>query len=141
MLSSFASLLFLVAGYILISNEQSLKMFPWKAVVFLFVVYTLLLPLKDLKDEEGDDQNGVFTLATIFGQENARMILGALLFLSYFGSAVILNEKALFIPALLFGLLGYWLTTNKKIKINSLTWWTLGIVVVYGILLVLIIFA
>ncbi|MEA1925826.1 MAG: UbiA family prenyltransferase [Patescibacteria group bacterium] len=139
-LSSFALLLFLTIGYISLSDGQTLNLFPWKIIIFLFVVYALLVPIKDLKDTKGDRRAGIATLPCLIGTENARIILGAILFLSYFGSAVILSEKKLFIPAILFGIINYYIMASRKYNVRALPWWVLGIVFVYAILLVLITF-
>lgn len=138
--SSIASLLFLLGGYTLVSQGQTLALFPWKIIAFLFVSYALLIPLKDIKDIGGDRANKVTTLATLMGEENSRIILGAILFVSYITSVVVLNEYTLFLPALLFGSISYWIITNKKHNPRALPWWVLGIVIIYGILLVLIAF-
>jgi len=139
-LSSFASLLFLIMGYILVAQGQALDLFPWKIVIFLFLSYALLIPIKDLKDIKGDKQCGIITLPTLVGNVRARSILGSLLFLSYFFSVIILNEKKLLVPAVLFGLISYYIMTSKKYRSNTLPWWVLGIVAIYGIILVLITF-
>ncbi len=139
-LSSLASLLFLLGGYTLLSEMQTLESFPWKMVAFLFVFYALLIPLKDIKDIEGDRASGVVTLATLMGEENSRIFLGASLFVSYILSVIVLNERLLFLPALLFGSISYWIVTNRKHSPRVLPWWVLGIVIIYGILLVLIVF-
>lgn len=138
--SSIASLLFLLGGYTLISDMQTLASFPWKIIVFLFISYALLIPLKDIKDIDGDRTSGVTTLATLMGEENSRIILGALLFASYIISVFVLSERILFLPALLFGSISYWVITNKKHNPRVLPWWVLGIVIIYGILLVLVVF-
>lgn len=133
-LSSFASLLFLLIGYLLVSDGQTMSMFPWRIVVFLFVVYAFSIPVKDLKDVEGDRKNNVITLPVLVGLDNARLILGVCLFLSYAMSVIVLNEKALLIPALLFGLISYYVVTNQKYPVRSLPWWVLWLMIVYGLL-------
>lgn len=139
-LSSFASLLFLVMGYILLSDGQSLLAFPWKIIIYLFTVYALLIPVKDLKDIDGDGHTGTTTLPMLIGEKNARMVLGTLLFLSYFFSVIVLNEMKLLVPAVMFGAISYYIMTSNKYKARVLPWWVLGIVFIYGILLVLITF-
>ncbi len=139
-LSSFALLLFLTIGYVAMSDGQTLNLFPWKIVVFLFIVYALLVPIKDLKDTEGDRRAGIATLPCLIGTENARIVLGAILFLSYFGSVVMLSERKLFVPEILFVIINYYIMTSKRHNVRALPWWVLGIVFIYAILLVLITF-
>ncbi|MEA2006763.1 MAG: UbiA family prenyltransferase [Patescibacteria group bacterium] len=139
-LSSFASLFFLLGGYLLISDFQTLQFFPWRIISFLFIAYAFLIPLKDIKDIEGDQAKDVETLPVVLGEENARIFLGVVLFVNYVLSPVIVDERSLFLPAVLFGGISYWVITNQKHKPKTLPWWVLGIVTIYGMLLVLMIF-
>ena len=139
-ISAAASMLFLFMGFIVVSNGQSLESFPWKIGVFLFIVYTLLIPIKDIKDIKGDKKNGVVTIPTLFGEDNSRFIFSVIIFISYLESIFILNENKLWLSATLFGALNYWILNNKKIKTRNLNGWILGTVFVYGMLLVVISF-
>jgi 4-hydroxybenzoate polyprenyltransferase len=138
--SASASLLFLFMGFIVFSADQSLIEFPWKIAAFLFVVYSFLIPIKDLKDIEGDKKNGVTTIPTLLGEEKARFLFGIVIFISYLGSVVVLNEKRLWLAAVIFGSINYWILNNKKIKIKHLNWWVLATIFLYGTLLVAITF-
>lgn len=140
LVSALASLIFLFMGFILISNQQNLNNFPWQVFILLFLAYFFVIPLKDLKDIEGDRGDGVITLATIFGEGKSRFILGALLLASYFFSVYIVNETRLFLPALIFGGLSFWVITNNKISYQKINWWVLGLALGYGLILVRIIF-
>ncbi len=138
--SSAASMLFLFMGFIVVSEGQSLEKFPWKIALFLFIVYTFLLPIKDIKDIEGDRENEVTTIPTILGEENARLFFGVAIFISYITSIVVLNEKRLWLIAVIFGAIDYWILNNKKIKVRNLNWWILLTVLIYLGLLILITF-
>lgn len=138
--SAFASILFLFMGFIVVSDGQAILGFPWKVAIFLFIVYTLLIPIKDLKDIEGDKKNGVMTIPTLLGEENARFFFGIVLFLSYLGSIFVVNERKLWLSAIIFGSINYWILNNRKIKIKQLNWWVLLTVFLYGSLLVAISF-
>jgi len=139
-LSSFASMLFLVCGFILISDNQSLEKFPFQVGLLLFLGFMVMIPLKDIKDMEGDKKNGVFTLPVLLGVKNARLVLSVVLFFTYFFSIYILNEKKLFLPALIFGSASFWLVSNDKIPARQLNWWVLLFVFLYGLSIVKIIF-
>lgn len=138
--SALASLVFLFMGFVLIADQQELSSFPWRIFVLLFIVYFFVTPLKDLKDVEGDREDGVITLPTIFGVKKSRFILGGLVLASYFFSVYIINETRLFLPALVFGSLSFWAITNDKISCRKINWWILGLASIYGIILVKIIF-
>lgn len=138
--SSAASMLFLFMGFILISTGQSLEGFPWKIGTFLFVVYALLIPIKDIKDIEGDKKEGVMTIPTLLGEEGSRFAFGIIIFISYLASVIVLNENKLWLSAVVFGSINYWILNNKKIKTKNLNWLVLGTASFYGILLTAISF-
>ena len=61
------------------------------------------LPIKDLKDIEGDQKNGVWTIPVLLGETWARFAIGLGIFVSYALSVVWLNAKILFFPAMILG--------------------------------------
>jgi 4-hydroxybenzoate polyprenyltransferase len=139
-ISSLASLLFFLAGYFLLSGENYLENFPWRIAGFLFVVYALIIPLKDIKDLKGDKKDQVFTVAGILGEQNARILFGALLFLAYIFSPWVLREPRLIPWSMAFGGLSYGLLNHQKISAKIFPWGVLTLVIIYGIILVGIIF-
>lgn len=142
--SSIASLMILFSGYILISPEQNIKGIPFPLIALLVIGYTLALPIKDLKDIEGDKKNGVWTVPVLFGEYWGKVVVGGGLFLSFIASVAIFNEFRLFWWALICGAISFWIIlssgTDKKIKYHRLPWWILEIVMIYGMILVKIIF-
>lgn len=155
--SSIASLMILFSGYILISSEQNIKGIPFPLIALLVIGYTLALPIKDLKDIEGDKKNGVWTVPVLFGEYWGKAVVGGGLFLSFIASVAIFNEFRLFWWALICGAISFWIILssgeNKKtcpaanckfcfgVTYKRLPWWILGIVMIYGIILVKIIFS
>jgi len=136
-ISSFNSLLLFLIGYILISPEQSLQLFPWRLVLFLFGSYALILPIKDLKDIESDKQNEVWTVANLFGEKRARIYFGIIIFLVYIFSVFVLGNYNLFFPAVISGSISYWIVNNPKNSYDILLYKLLAIVVVYVLVVVL----
>ena len=125
LLSSLASLLFLLAGFLLMAEKQSLENFPWKMVIFLFFSCFLLIPLKDLKDVAGDRKMGVWTLPVLVGEQAARLILATLFLINYLFSVYFFREEALFLPALFFATGTFWLIVSKKITARFLPGWAI----------------
>lgn len=145
--SAMASLMILFSGFILVSPEQSIKNFPNSIIVLLVIGFTLSLPIKDFKDIEGDRQEGVFTIPVFFGEQWGKIIIGGGIFLSYLLSVILLNEFRLFWWALLFGGISFWLVNQMKspvsggaIHFRNIFWWVMGVVVIYGIILVKTVF-
>lgn len=138
--SAVACLVILVMGYVVISTSQSLDFFPWRIALFFFFSYVIMIPIKDLKDIEGDKKEGIVTLPVVLGEKNSRTVFAALLFGFYFFSVVVVKEKGLAPFALLFGTFSYWLLNNPKLKSKDLPWWVLAAVITYGAISVKIIF-
>lgn len=139
-IASFSSLLFLFMGYVLVSEGQSLIVFPWRIAGFLFVVYCLVLSAKDFKDIESDGKFGVKTFPVLMGEEKARTVLAVAILIFYLLSVFVINESRLFVPALLFGGISFWKTINKKVITAELNWWLLGLVSLYGLFVLSFIF-
>jgi geranylgeranylglycerol-phosphate geranylgeranyltransferase len=109
LLAALCGLLTISAGYLAASADLSLRSLPPRLFFFLGLTYTLLLPLKDLKDIAGDRRDGVYTLPVLLGEKKARLLLGGFAFLAFSVSPALLNlPKALF-PAFLFGSAAFWL--------------------------------
>ena len=127
-------------GFILISPQQDLAGFSWRIFFLLLITYTLCLPIKDLKDIKGDKKYGVKTIPVLLGEEKSRLFIGVSFFVSYVLSVFFLNEWNLFWWSLIFGSFSFWTINNKKIAPRRLMWWNLGLVFVYGLILVKIVF-
>ncbi|MCX6765466.1 MAG: UbiA family prenyltransferase [Candidatus Moranbacteria bacterium] len=138
--SAIASLLILFSGFILVSPEQNIKGLPFSIVALLVIGYTLALPIKDFKDVEGDKKNGVYTVPVLFGEQWGKIIVGAGIFLSFVLSVILFNEPRLFWWALFFGGLAFWIIINKSINPRRLPWWILGVVVLYGMIMMKVVF-
>jgi 4-hydroxybenzoate polyprenyltransferase len=135
-LSSLASLLIFLIGYLLITGSQSAVNFPWKAVLFLGISYALVLPIKDLKDIKSDKQNNVLTVANLLGEKVARIYFGVAVFLIYICSFAIFNLNRLFLPGVIFGGISYWIINNQKNSRDKLLYKLLLIVIFWlGIIL------
>lgn len=142
--SSIASLMILFSGFVLVAPDQSIKGLPFSIIALLVIGYTLALPIKDFKDIEGDKKNGVWTVPVLFGDYWGKVVIGGGLFLSFIASVAIFNEFCLFWWASLCGAISFWIIlssgTDKKIKYHRLPWWILGIITLYGTIIVKIIF-
>jgi 4-hydroxybenzoate polyprenyltransferase len=139
-ISSVASLLVLFSGFILVSPEQNIKDLPLSIVALLVISYTLSLPIKDLKDIKGDEQEGVYTVPVLFGENWGRIIIGSGIFISFVLSVLLLNEFRLFWWAFLSGGISFWLVNDKRINPPRLPWWIMGVVIIYVLILIKIIF-
>ncbi|HAI73951.1 MAG TPA: hypothetical protein DCS28_03815 [Candidatus Moranbacteria bacterium] len=138
--SALASLVIFFIGFALVSGDQNIQGLPWRVILLLLFCYTVSLPLKDFKDIEGDKADGIKTIPVFFGEEKGRLIVASGIFISFILSVFALNEFRLFWPAILSGSLSFIILTNKKIHPRNLFWWIMGVVVLYGMVLVKVVF-
>ncbi|MDQ1283809.1 MAG: hypothetical protein QG620_157 [Patescibacteria group bacterium] len=138
--SSLALLMILFLGYILAADDQSIHSLSWKISLLLLIAYTISLPIKDFKDIAGDKAGEIWTVPVIFGEKKGRLIVAANLFISYMLSVFFLNELNLFLWAVIFGTLTFLVVNSPKIKPRQLFWPVLGLVFVYGVILVRVVF-
>jgi 4-hydroxybenzoate polyprenyltransferase len=110
--ASAAGMLVLITGFVSIAPSHSIESLPLPLLVYLFLAYFLVLPIKDFKDIAGDEKDHVLTLPVLLGELLAKQVIGSLLFLLYMGSPFLLNMRGLFFPALIVGGLSF-LTIQK----------------------------
>lgn len=134
-ISALASSLFVLIGYFLFSGTEVLNFFPWKIITFLFLSYFLTIPLKDLKDLKGDSLMKVWTLPVLVGEKRARLILASLFLFSYLISVYVFREEKLFLPAIFFGSVTFWVVVNQKIKPQFLAGWVIILLIGYFLFL------
>ena len=139
-LSAVASILVLFLGFILFSGDDNIQKLSYRIILMFLLVLTLSLPIKDFKDIEGDKKDEVWTIPVLFGEEKGRLIVAGGVFISFMSSVFFLNELRLFFWALLAGIGAFLIIVNQKINPRRLFWWVLGVVFIYGIILVKIVF-
>lgn len=135
LVASLASMIFLFMGYLLVSGAAQLEHFPWRVGFLLFAAYGLVLPLKDIRDYEGDKADNVYTLVVLVGRKNAKLILATSVFVFYVISVFVVKETSLFPFALLFGGASYFLVSSEKISSKKLVWYVLGVVFLYVVVM------
>ncbi len=111
---SLASLFVVFIGYALATPSRSLEDFPMPVVLLLFLVHLLCLPIKDLKDEEGDRADRVWTLPVLVGQKRARIIIAANLFISYVLSVFLLRVYDMFLLAVTCSVISFWIIVSRR---------------------------
>ncbi len=134
-ISSLASVVIFVAGFVLVTPSQDLTDLPTRILWLLFISLTLSLPIKDLKDIAGDKQKGAKTIPVVFGEYWGKVIIGVGIFLSYLLSVILLNEFRLFYGAILLGGASFWLVVSagqiKNINNRNVIVWVMGVLAIY----------
>lgn len=139
-ISSVALLMVLFLGYILMSDNQTIHSLSLRIILLMLIAGTICLPIKDFKDIAGDSQDDIWTLPVIFGEKKARLIVATGLFISFMLSVFLLNELNLFYWAIFFGTASFLTVASEKIKPRQIFWPVLGIIFVYGLVMVKVLF-
>ncbi len=128
-----AFLLTIYAGFLLISANTIFD-FPGKLALFVLVALTLGATVKDIRDYQGDKACGIYTIPVIFGLERGKKIIGFLALTAFILAPLFFFDyfKILILPALLAGILSFWLInrekhTNKEAIYLFLIYFTFGL--------------
>lgn len=141
-----ASIFIILIGFLSNSNDfENFKYLPIYLLLSMLIGYTLSLPIKDLKDYDGDKYDNIKTIPVIFGINKSRVIIGLNLLFSFILSAILLDFFSLIIPASFTGLLSLLILISKRksdyiVKIPKLLSTIFIITFIYAIITTLIIF-
>jgi 4-hydroxybenzoate polyprenyltransferase len=139
-LSAVALALLFLSGFMLLADGQNISQLPAKVLWLLIIAFVISLPLKDLKDIEGDRKNGVWTIPVLLGENWARFFIGLGIFISYALSVVWLNLKVLFFPAMILGAASFWILQNRKVSVRRVHLWIFGLLFGYVLLMAYFLF-
>jgi 4-hydroxybenzoate polyprenyltransferase len=112
-LIAIACLTAFMSGFYFADSGKLISDFSWQALALILVFFTLFLNVKDIKDIEGDRENGVATIPVVFGEKWGREIVGVLLVTAFLSVPVIVGRWILFGPSLVAAALGYFLVMAK----------------------------
>lgn len=139
-LSALALALLFSSGFMLLADGQNISRFPHQVFWLLILAFTMSLPIKDLKDIEGDRADGVWTIPVLLGETWARFAIGLGIFLSYALSVIWLNARVLFLPAMILGALSFWTLQTKKIGARRVHIFVFGLLFLYVFLMAYLVF-
>jgi 4-hydroxybenzoate polyprenyltransferase len=112
LLSSAAVLVFALGFY----AEPPQRDFPTSLLYAMLICFTLSFNTKDLKDYDKDRANKVWTIPVLFGPKKGRILIAALDLLAYLLVPVILQMYTLLLPAVVFGVLTFFVVLRKESK-------------------------
>jgi 4-hydroxybenzoate polyprenyltransferase len=105
-----------MSGFYFMDSGKLLSDFPWQALFLILVFFTLFLNVKDIKDIEGDRENGIATIPVVFGKRWGREAVGILLVAAFLSVPVTMGKWILFWPSLIAAALGYFLVMAKPYR-------------------------
>lgn len=138
--SSLALALLFMSGFMLLSDGQNITRFPHQVFWLLILAFTISLPIKDLKDIEGDRAEEIWTIPVLLGETWARFAIGLGIFISYALSVIWLNAKILFFPAMILGALSFWILQSKKISPRRVHIFVFGLLFLYVLAIAYLVF-
>ena len=138
--SALALALLFLSGFMLLADGQNITRFPHQVFWLLIIAFTISLPIKDLKDIEGDRAEEIWTIPVLLGETWARFAIGLGIFISYALSVIWLNAKILFFPAMTLGALSFWILQTKKIPPRRVHIFVFGLLFAYVLAIAYLVF-
>lgn len=108
---SFSSLVLVILGYNFVTDGINI---PGKVIVFFLICFTAVINFIDIKDYEGDAKAGIKTLPVLLGLKKAKLLIGLFFLISYLLVPVIWRDMVLLLPAILLGILEFFLLNRKN---------------------------
>jgi 4-hydroxybenzoate polyprenyltransferase len=106
------------AGASLLLNDRSFTQIPSILSYAILFGFTLVSVIKDIKDYEGDKQNGIKTLVTVFGLKNGKIISAILISLVIIALPIFIeidfNVIFSLIFVLIFNILFFFVKDSEK---------------------------
>lgn len=133
--SSFNSLALVMLGFVFAGGD--IFDFPIKVTWYFLIFVTIAFNFIDIKDYEGDKQNGIKTLPAIMGLKTAKTILGGACFLAYALAARAFSAPEIMPLALFFGMVQFYLINKKNYSDRAVLTWHLTAIVCLIIFLAL----
>lgn len=136
-LAGCASVLIFLAGFTLLDG-QDISAIPNAFTAFLLAAYTFALPLKDFKDIDGDRADHIWTFPVLLGEKRGKSFVGSTLFLLFITSVFLIQERSLFLPAIICGTLSFFLVQRSAqnhpvLSYRRLMGWEMAIVALYTV--------
>jgi 4-hydroxybenzoate polyprenyltransferase len=111
-----ACLAFLL-GFFFVSGDKPFSILPVTFLLGLFIFYSCVENIKNLKDVKGDVSEGISTIPVIFGEEKGQLITWVIVFLGTFAVPYLMfpgNNIFLLVPIL--GAFSYFFIVRKEYK-------------------------
>ncbi|RJQ18119.1 hypothetical protein C4573_00150 [Candidatus Woesearchaeota archaeon] len=123
----------LMAGFSILFQEFAMILFPINILAFALIFFTFGSMMKDAKDFEGDKQNNIHTLFTLFGLKKGKIICGLILFACGFITLFFFSTPFLLVICLVFSTAGF----IAMVKSNEKTIFFLEFLFIFSIILLM----
>lgn len=113
------AVLVFMAGFFLVS-ELEFHDFPMAMFWLLLIIYSLIVNVKDIKDEAGDKADHIKTIITVFGLIKGKKIIAYLSILALLLVALAVHYWLIYLFSLVFAGIIYRLITRKNYQESKL---------------------
>jgi len=103
-----------LSAFFMVSHDKTISAFPTDIILIIIATVTLFANVKDIKDYQGDKKNSINTLPAKLGLKKSKVIIGYMTLLSFLVMPLISARWWLLIPALICGLIAYWLINKQN---------------------------
>lgn len=103
-----------IAGFFFTSVNQHISAFPIEAIFIIAITFAILSNMKDIKDYEGDKQEGIQTMPVFFGLENSKKIMAFLYAMIFISIPLLTNIQSMFFFSIICSFFSFYLFTKKQ---------------------------
>jgi len=114
LLIGLCNLIIFLSGMTLVYGILGFWHLPKDRAFFIFIAFSILSLVKDLKDEKGDARLGVMTLPTLLGIDQAKWVIGGLVAFVFLLIPAYVTFNNNWLIAGLCGLCGFWVVMQNK---------------------------
>lgn len=114
LLVSFSLIILVMLGWLFAGGE--ILDFPQVFSMYILVFFSISLNFVDIKDYALDKASGFKTIPVEMGEKQAKFIIGIAFLVSYLSIPWLFLDRMLFIPALLLGLVQFYLINRKNFR-------------------------
>jgi 4-hydroxybenzoate polyprenyltransferase len=113
-LLALAAVVTVLAGFL--AGGGALPSFPRSFIWFMMIAFALGFTVKDIKDREGDKENGVLTIPVLFEEKTGKLIIGFLAVAVFLSTLAFfpVQINQLFLPSIIAAFLSFWLINRKN---------------------------
>jgi 4-hydroxybenzoate polyprenyltransferase len=113
---SLNSLILVLLGYATVCG--SFTGFPKLLIAYFLVLFTAAINFIDIKDFEGDRENGIGTLPVLLGLKRAKVVIGMFVMVTYLALILIFKKPYVLVPLGILGSLQFALINRKQYSEN-----------------------
>ncbi len=129
------ALLAMLTGYAALAPNPLIS-FPKRMAILVLFTLSLAFNTKDIKDIEGDKEEGIQNLYTLFGIKKGKIINAVLVLIAYFSTPFIIGYPPIALAAIPAGITTAWLILSRYYREEKV----FGIYIPFGLFIMFLIY-